>query len=60
MLLEKYSGDQKLHCVFVDPEEVYNGVPREELCDCMRKSGVAEKYVRRQRDSGELCRRSDR
>ncbi|XP_068197138.1 chemokine XC receptor 1-like [Antennarius striatus] len=28
------------------PEKVYDRVPREELWYCMRKSGVAEKYIR--------------
>ncbi|KAK3518329.1 hypothetical protein QTP86_018784, partial [Hemibagrus guttatus] len=39
-------GQRALHCVFVDSEKAYDRVPREELWYCMRKSGVAEKYVR--------------
>ena len=37
-------------------------VPREEVWYCMRKSGLAEKYVRIVQDmynSGEVCSRSD-
>ena len=46
MLMEKYrEGQRELHCVFVDLEKVYDRVPREELWYCMRKSGMAEKYV---------------
>ena len=47
VLMEKYREDQKeLHCVFVDLEKAYDKVPREEVWYCMRKSGLAEKYVR--------------
>lgn len=47
VLLEKYrEGQKELHCMFVDLEKAYDRVPREELWYCMRKSGVAEKYVR--------------
>ena len=46
MLMEEYrEGQRELHCVFVDLEKTYNKVPREELCYCMRKSGMVEKYV---------------
>ena len=45
--MEKYrEGQKELHCVFVDLEKAYNKVPREEVWYCMRKSGLAEKYVR--------------
>ena len=46
MLMEKYrEGQKELHCVFVDLKKAYNRVPREELWYCMRKLGMAEKYV---------------
>ena len=32
--------------MFIDLEKAYDRIPREELWYCMRKSGVAEKYVR--------------
>ncbi|KAK3553472.1 hypothetical protein QTP70_003516 [Hemibagrus guttatus] len=57
ILMEKYrDGQRELHCVFVDLEKVYDGVPREELWYCMRKSGVAEKYVRVVQDMYERSR----
>ena len=47
MLIEKYrEGQRELHCVFVDLEKTYNKVQKKELWHCMRKSGIAEKYVR--------------
>ena len=47
MLMEKYKeGQKELHCVFVDLKKAYGRVPREELWYCMRKSGMAKKYVR--------------
>ena len=46
MLMEKYSeGQRELHCVFVNLEKTYDRLPREQLWHCMRKSGMAEKYV---------------
>ena len=46
MLMEKYrKGQRELHCVFIDLEKAYDRVLREELCYCMRKSGIVEKYV---------------
>ena len=47
VLMEKYrEGQKELYCVFVDLEKAYDKVPREEVWYCMRKSGLAEKYVR--------------
>ena len=47
VLMEKYrEGQKELYCVFVDLEKAYDKVPREEVWFCMRKSGLAEKYVR--------------
>ena len=47
VLMEKYrEGQKELHCVFVDLEKAYDKVPREEVWYCMRKSRLAEKYVR--------------
>ncbi|KAK3551641.1 hypothetical protein QTP70_020851 [Hemibagrus guttatus] len=57
ILMEKYrDGQKELHCVFVDLETAYDRVPREELWYCMRKSGVAEKYVRVVQDMYERSR----
>ena len=43
--MEKYKeGQRELHCVFVDLEKAYDKF--QELWYCMRKSGMAEKYVR--------------
>lgn len=49
-----------LHSGFMDLEKEDDRVPRDELWYCMRKSGVAEKDVRTERDSGEVCGRNDR
>ncbi|KAK3507967.1 hypothetical protein QTP70_005997 [Hemibagrus guttatus] len=57
ILMEKYrDGQRELHCVFVDLEKAYDRMPREELWYCMRKSGVAEKYVRVVQDMYERSR----
>ncbi|KAK3545667.1 hypothetical protein QTP70_009550 [Hemibagrus guttatus] len=57
ILMEKYrDGQRELHCVFVDLENAYDRVPREELWYCVRKSGVAEKYVRVVQDMYERSR----
>ncbi|KAK3569006.1 hypothetical protein QTP86_021584 [Hemibagrus guttatus] len=57
ILMEKYRDSQReLHCVFVDLEKAYDRVPREQLWYCMRKSGVAEKYVRVVQDMYERSR----
>ncbi|KAK3542950.1 hypothetical protein QTP70_007292 [Hemibagrus guttatus] len=57
ILMEKYrDGQKELHCVFVDLEKAYDRVPREELWYCMKKSGVAEKYVRVVQDMYERSR----
>ncbi|KAK3560857.1 hypothetical protein QTP86_022619 [Hemibagrus guttatus] len=55
--MEKYrDGQRELHCLFVDLEKACDRVPREELWYCMRKSGVAEKYVRVVQDMYERSR----
>ncbi|KAK3518544.1 hypothetical protein QTP70_001606 [Hemibagrus guttatus] len=54
--VEYRDGQRELHCVFVDLEKAYDRVPREELWYCMRKSGVAEKYVRVVQDMYERSR----
>ncbi|KAK3512201.1 hypothetical protein QTP70_000471 [Hemibagrus guttatus] len=57
ILMEKYrDGQRELHCVSVDLEKACDRVPREELWYCMRKSGVAEKYVRVVQDMYERSR----
>ncbi|KAK3513905.1 hypothetical protein QTP70_032851 [Hemibagrus guttatus] len=57
ILMEKYrDGQRELHSVIVDLEKAYDRVPREELWYCMRKSGVAEKYVRVVQDMYERSR----
>ncbi|KAK3557295.1 hypothetical protein QTP70_026684, partial [Hemibagrus guttatus] len=57
ILMEKYrDGQRELHCLFLDLEKAYDRVPREELWYCMRKSGVAEKYVRVVQDMYERSR----
>ena len=52
MLIERNrEGQEELHCVFVDLEKESNRVPKEKWWFCMRKSGVAEKYVRLVQDT---------
>lgn len=42
VLIGKYRGGQtELQCVFVDLEKAFDMVPKEELPNLMRKSGVA-------------------
>ena len=56
VLMEKYrEGQKELHCVFVDLEKAYDKVPREEVWYCVRKSGLAEKYVRIYTTIGDAC-----
>lgn len=55
MLMEKNRG-QKLHSVFANLEKACHRVPREELWHYMRKSGVAENYVRMVQDSKTVVR----
>ena len=44
--METYrEGQKELHCVFVDLDNAYDKIPREEVRYCMIKSGLAEKYV---------------
>ncbi|KAK3573176.1 hypothetical protein QTP86_014847, partial [Hemibagrus guttatus] len=47
---------KKEKCWWSDLEKAYDRVPREELWYCMRKSGVAEKYVRVVQDMYERSR----
>ena len=43
-LKEKHREKQKgLHMVFIDLENAYDGVPRQEVWRCMREKGVPEK-----------------
>ena len=47
MLMKMYrESRRKIYCVFADLEKAYDKVPQEELWYCMRKSGIAKKYVR--------------
>ena len=47
VLMEKYrEGQKELRCMSVELEKADDRVPRDELWYCMRKSGVAEKYIR--------------
>ena len=46
ILMEEYRKGQKyLHCIFMSLEKAHDIVPRDELWYCLRKVGVAEKYV---------------
>ncbi|KAK3554809.1 hypothetical protein QTP70_033843 [Hemibagrus guttatus] len=48
--------DEVMESIATDLEKAYDRVPREELWYCMRKSGVAEKYVRVVQDMYERSR----
>ncbi|KAK3519634.1 hypothetical protein QTP86_002446 [Hemibagrus guttatus] len=48
--------DEVMESIPTDLEKAYDRVPREELWYCMRKSGVAEKYVRVVQDMYERSR----
>ncbi|KAK3524681.1 hypothetical protein QTP86_000649, partial [Hemibagrus guttatus] len=48
--------EHRVTCKSGDLEKAYDRVPREELWYCMRKSGVAEKYVRVVQDMYERSR----
>ena len=37
---------KELHLVFIDLEKAYDRVQRQEVCRCLRKQGVPEKFVR--------------
>ncbi|KAK3549929.1 hypothetical protein QTP86_016780, partial [Hemibagrus guttatus] len=54
--LEKPTAKAYSTGIFLDLEKAYDRVPREELWYCMRKSGVAEKYVRVVQDMYERSR----
>ena len=45
VLMEKNRGQNEMRCVFVHLEKSDDRVPREDVRYCMRKLGVAEKYV---------------
>ena len=46
MLMEKYRKSQgELHCVYMELEKAYNRSSKEELWYCMKKPGMAEKYM---------------
>ena len=45
-LQEKCSENNKdVHVVFVDIEKVYDRIPRNVICWCLRKKGIPEEYV---------------
>ncbi|KAK3572938.1 hypothetical protein QTP86_010540, partial [Hemibagrus guttatus] len=48
--------DEVMESIPMDLEKAYDRVPREELWYCMRKSGIAEKYVRVVQDMYERIR----
>ena len=54
--MEKYRGQTELRCFFVDLAKAFDRVAREEMWYYMRKSGVADKYVKKMQDIHESCK----
>ena len=56
-VIEKHREMQKeLHLVFIDLEQAYDRVTRQEVWRCLREQGIPEKYVRLVKDAYEDAR----